>query len=47
MKVMLEILKIIMEDGNVLQIVEVFVKLGFNNLCCLGLFKVMQGVIFL
>ena len=39
-----EISKIIMEDGNALQIAEASAKLGFNNLRRSGLLKVMQGV---
>lgn len=44
MKVTSEISKIIMEDGNALQIAEASAKLGFNNLRRSGLLKVMQGV---
>lgn len=44
MKVTPEISKIIMEDGNALQIAEASAKLGFNNLRRSGLLKVMQGV---
>ncbi len=44
MKVTPEISKIIMEDGNALQIAETSAKLGFNNLRRSGLLKVMQGV---
>ncbi len=43
MKVTPEISKIIMEDGNALQIAEASAKLGFNNLRRSGLLKVMQG----
>ena len=44
MKVTPEISKIIMEDGNALQISEASNKAGFNNLRRSGLIKVMQGV---
>ena len=44
MKVTPEISKIIMEDGNAIQIAEASAKLGFNNLRLSGLKKVMQGV---
>ena len=44
MKVTPEISKIIMEDGNAIQIAEASAKLGFNNLRISGLKKVMQGV---
>jgi type IV pilus assembly protein PilB len=44
MKVTPEISKIIMEDGNALEIAAVSEKLGFNNLRRSGLKKVMQGV---
>lgn len=43
MKVTPEISKLIMEDGNALQIAEASQKLGFNNLRRSGLRKVMQG----
>ena len=44
MKVTPEISKIIMEDGNALQIAEASEKAGYNNLRSSGLLKVMQGV---
>lgn len=44
MKVTPEISKIIMEDGNALQIAEASEKAGYNNLRRSGLLKVMQGV---
>ncbi len=44
MKVTPEISKIIMEDGNALQIAEASEKAGFRNLRRSGLIKVMQGV---
>ncbi|RKG33481.1 type IV-A pilus assembly ATPase PilB [Acinetobacter tianfuensis] len=44
MKVTAEISRIIMEDGNALQIAEASDKAGFNNLRRSGLVKVMQGV---
>ena len=44
MKVTPEISKIIMEDGNALQIAEASDKAGFRNLRRSGLLKVMQGV---
>ncbi len=44
MKVTPEISKIIMEDGNALQIAEASNQAGFNNLRRSGLIKVMQGV---
>jgi type IV pilus assembly protein PilB len=44
MKVTPEISKIIMEDGNAIQIAEASAKSGFNNLRSSGLKKVMQGV---
>ncbi|MBJ9984120.1 type IV-A pilus assembly ATPase PilB [Acinetobacter sp. S40] len=44
MKVTPEISKIIMEDGNALEIAAASEKLGFNNLRRSGLRKVMQGV---
>jgi type IV pilus assembly protein PilB len=44
MKITSEISKIIMEDGNAIQIAEASAKLGFNNLRLSGLKKVMQGV---
>lgn len=44
MKVTPEIAKLIMEDGNALQIAETASKLGFNNLRRSGLKKVMQGL---
>ncbi|WP_313043580.1 type IV-A pilus assembly ATPase PilB [Acinetobacter sp.] len=44
MKVTPEISRIIMEDGNALQIAEASNQAGFNNLRRSGLIKVMQGV---
>ncbi|ANF82733.1 type IV-A pilus assembly ATPase PilB [Acinetobacter sp. NCu2D-2] len=44
MKVTPEISRIIMEDGNALQIAEASARAGFNNLRRSGLLKVMQGV---
>ena len=44
MKVTPEISKIIMEDGNALQIAEASARAGYNNLRRSGLLKVMQGV---
>jgi len=44
MKVTPEISKIIMEDGNALEIAAASTKLGFDNLRRSGLKKVMQGV---
>ena len=44
MKVTPEISKLIMEDGNALQIAEVSVKQGFNNLRRSGLMKVISGL---
>lgn len=44
MKITPEISKLIMEDGNALQIAETAKKLGFPDLRCSGLKKVMQGV---
>lgn len=44
MKVTPEISKIIMEDGNALQIAETSQKLGFNNLRRSGLKKVLSGL---
>lgn len=44
MKITSEISKIIMEDGNAIQIAEASAKLGFNNLRLSGLKKVIQGV---
>ena len=44
MKVTPEISKIIMEDGNALQIAQASEQAGFNNLRRSGLKKVMQGV---
>ena len=44
MKITPEISKIIMEDGNALEIAAASAKLGFNNLRRSGLIKVMQGV---
>ncbi|MGY5391706.1 type IV-A pilus assembly ATPase PilB [Acinetobacter sp. NigerLNRRAM0016] len=44
MKVTPEISKIIMEDGNAIEIAEASAKSGFNNLRISGLKKVMQGV---
>lgn len=44
MKVTPEISKIIMEDGNALQIAQASDNAGFNNLRRSGLLKVMQGV---
>ena len=44
MKVTPEISKIIMEDGNALEIAAASLRSGFNNLRRSGLMKVMQGV---
>ena len=44
MKVTPEISKLIMEDGNALQIAEVSAKQGFNNLRRSGLIKVINGL---
>ena len=44
MKVTPEISKLIMEDGNALQISEVSAKQGFNNLRRSGLIKVINGL---
>ncbi|MCG2573754.1 type IV-A pilus assembly ATPase PilB [Acinetobacter sp. ME22] len=44
MKITPEISKLIMEDGNALQIAETSAKLGFHSLRRSGLKKVMQGV---
>jgi len=44
MKVTPEISKIIMEDGNALEIAATAARLGFDNLRRSGLKKVMQGV---
>lgn len=44
MKVTPEISRIIMEDGNAIQIADASDKAGFNNLRRSGLIKVMQGV---
>ena len=44
MKVTPEISKIIMEDGNALEIAAASAQLGFDNLRRSGLKKVMQGV---
>lgn len=44
MKVTPEISRIIMEDGNALEIADASHKAGFNNLRRSGLLKVMQGV---
>lgn len=44
MKVTPEISKLIMEDGNALQIAAASEKLGFNNLRRSGLIKVMNGL---
>lgn len=44
MKVTPEISRIIMEDGNALEIADASAKAGFNNLRRSGLLKVMQGV---
>ena len=44
MKVTPEISRIIMEDGNAIQIADASDKAGFNNLRRSGLVKVMQGV---
>ena len=44
MKVTPEISRIIMEDGNAIQIADASAKSGFNNLRRSGLLKVMQGV---
>ncbi len=44
MKVTPEISKIIMEDGNAIQIAEASARAGFNNLRRSGLLKVIQGI---
>lgn len=44
MKVTPEISRIIMEDGNAIEIAEASARAGFNNLRRSGLLKVMQGV---
>lgn len=44
MKVTPEISRIIMEDGNAIEIAEASTRAGFNNLRRSGLLKVMQGV---
>lgn len=44
MKVTPEISRIIMEDGNAIQIADASDKAGFSNLRRSGLIKVMQGV---
>ncbi len=44
MKVTPEISRIIMEDGNAIQIADASAKSGFNNLRRSGLLKVIQGV---
>lgn len=44
MKVTPEIARIIMEDGNAIQIADASTRAGFNNLRRSGLLKVMQGV---
>ena len=44
MKVTPEISRIIMEDGNALQIAAASEKAGFNNLRRSGLKKVIQGI---
>ncbi len=44
MRVTPEISRIIMEDGNAIQIAEASAHAGFNNLRRSGLLKVMQGV---
>lgn len=44
MKVIPEISRIIMEDGNAIEIAEASSRAGFNNLRRSGLVKVMQGV---
>jgi len=44
MKVTPEISRIIMEDGNALEIADASARAGFNNLRRSGLIKVMQGV---
>ncbi|KAA8733703.1 type IV-A pilus assembly ATPase PilB [Acinetobacter qingfengensis] len=44
MKVNAEISKIIMEDGNALELAHAAQRAGFNNLRRSGLLKVMQGV---
>ena len=44
MKVTPEISRIIMEDGNAIEIAEASARAGFNNLRRSGLIKVMQGV---
>ncbi len=44
MKVTPEIARIIMEDGNAIQIADASMRAGFNNLRRSGLKKVMEGV---
>ncbi|QJB49670.1 type IV-A pilus assembly ATPase PilB [Acinetobacter sp. NEB149] len=44
MKVTPEISRIVMEDGNALEIADASARAGFNNLRRSGLIKVMQGV---
>lgn len=44
MKVTPEISRLIMEDGNAIQIADAADQAGFNNLRRSGLMKVMQGV---
>jgi type IV pilus assembly protein PilB len=44
MKVTPEIARIIMEDGNAIQIADASARAGFNNLRRSGLLKVMQGI---
>ncbi|KAF7276597.1 hypothetical protein GWI33_010044 [Rhynchophorus ferrugineus] len=44
MKVTPEISRIIMEDGNAIQIAEASTKAGFNNLRRSGLLKVLHGI---
>ncbi|GAA5000770.1 type IV-A pilus assembly ATPase PilB [Acinetobacter puyangensis] len=44
MKVTPEISKIIMEDGNAIEIAKASHRLGYNNLRRSGLIKVMQGI---
>ena len=44
MKVTPEISKIIMEDGNAIDIAAASARLGFNNLRRSGLQKVLQGM---
>jgi type IV pilus assembly protein PilB len=44
MKVNADISRIIMEDGNALEIADASAKAGFKNLRRSGLLKVMQGI---